>query len=47
MWASVFKNGPSKICGRVSLKNFTWFILEYLDPYTTVAENILNDLKHN
>ena len=27
----VFKNGPSKICGRQPLK--TWFILEYLDPY--------------
>ena len=29
----VFKNGPSKICGRQPLKNFTWFILEYLDPF--------------
>ena len=52
----VFKNGPSKICGRQPLKNlkwyglskqtislqifkwlfcrnFTWSILEYLDPY--------------
>ena len=45
----VFKNGPSKICGRVkfmskqtislpifrklSSKNFTWSILECLDPY--------------
>ena len=32
----VFKNGPSKICGRQPLKhlkrcgNFTWYILEYL-----------------
>ena len=25
----VFKNGPSKICGRQPLKNFTWFIFEY------------------
>ena len=27
----VFKNGPSKICGRQPLKNLTWSILEYLD----------------
>ena len=33
MWVKVFKNGPSKICGRQSLKNFTWSILEYFDPY--------------
>ena len=32
----VFKNGTSKICGRQSLKNFTWSILEYLDPYIFV-----------
>ena len=25
----VFKNGPSKICGRRPLKNFTWPFLEY------------------
>ena len=31
-WAKVFKNGPSKICGRQLLKKFTWSILEYLDP---------------
>ena len=31
-WVKVFKNGPSKICGRQPLKNFTWFIIEYLDP---------------
>ena len=29
----VFKNRPSKICGRQPLKNFTLPILEYLDPY--------------
>ena len=28
-WDKVFKNGPSKICGRQHLKNFTWSILEY------------------
>ena len=31
-WVKVFKNGPSKIYGRQTLKNFTWSILEYLDP---------------
>ena len=25
----LFKNGPSKTCGRQPLKNFIWFILEY------------------
>ena len=30
IWVNVFKNGPSKICGRQPLKNFTWTILEYL-----------------
>ena len=29
IWAKVFKNGPSQICGRQPSKNFTWFILEY------------------
>ena len=38
IWVKVFQNGPSKICGRQPLKsfsctNFTWSILEYLDPY--------------
>ena len=28
----VFKSGLGKICGRQSLKNFTWFILEYFVP---------------
>ena len=27
------KNGPSKICGRQPLKNFTWSILEYFFAY--------------
>ena len=31
-WVKVFKSGLSKICGRQPLKNFTWSILEYLDP---------------
>ena len=32
LWDKVFKNGPSKICGRQPLKNFTWSILEYFVP---------------
>ena len=28
----VFKNGPSKICGRQPLKNFPWSILECFLP---------------
>ena len=28
-WVKVFKNGPSKICERQSLKKLTWSILEY------------------
>ena len=35
-WVKVFKNGPSKICGRQPLKIFTWYILKYFDP------NVLN-----
>ena len=31
-WNKAFKNGPSKICGRQPLKNFTWSILEYFVP---------------
>ena len=34
-WGKVLKNGPNKICGRQLLKNFTWPILEYSDPYVT------------
>ena len=30
----VFKNRPSKTCGREPLKIFIWFILEYLDQYS-------------
>ena len=35
----VFKNGPSEICGRQPLRNFTWSILEYFDPNVTLCEN--------
>ena len=33
IWVEVFKNGPSEVCGRQSLKKLIWSILEYLDPY--------------
>ena len=33
IWDKVFQNGPSKICGRQPLKNFTWSILECFVPY--------------
>ena len=33
IWDKVFKNGrTSKICGRQSLKKFTWSILQYFVP---------------
>ena len=31
-WYKVFKNGSSKICGRLPLENFTWSTLEYFVP---------------
>ena len=31
-WDKVFKNGPNEICGRQTLKSFTWTILEYFVP---------------
>ena len=37
-WVQVFKNGPRKICRIQPLKNFTWFILEYLDPNVTKVQ---------
>ena len=36
----VFKNGPSKLCGRQPLKNFTWPILEYFVLITVCFTNI-------
>ena len=38
IWGKVFQNGPSKICGRQSLKNFTRSILEYFVPYILQVE---------
>ena len=32
IWGKVFKNGPSKIRERQTLKNFTWSFLEYFVP---------------
>ena len=41
----VFKNGPSKICGRQPSKSFTWSILEYINPCVTheVMSRTLSD----
>ena len=33
IWEKLFKNWPSKICGRQPLKKFTWSILEYFVLY--------------
>ena len=33
IWNKAFKSGPSKICGRQPLKNFTWSTLECFVPY--------------
>ena len=44
MWLTisdkVFKNGPSKICERQTLKNFTWSFLEYFVPYIYTTKPI-------
>ena len=31
-WDKVFKNAPSKLCGRQPLENSTWSTLEYFFP---------------
>ena len=36
-WVKVFKNGLSKIFYRLSFTNFTWYFLEYLDPFYLVS----------
>ena len=41
IWVKVFKNGPSKICGRQPLKNFTCFVLEYIDPYLKLDAHVV------
>ena len=39
IWDKAFKNGPSKICGRQPLKNFTLLsIVEYFVPYISGKE---------
>ena len=35
IWDKVFKNRPSKICGRQPLENIIWSILEYFAPILT------------
>ena len=39
-WVKVFKNGPSKICERQPLKNFTYSILKYLDPTDMLCKSM-------
>ena len=42
-WDKVFKSGPSKICGRQLLKNFTWSTLEYfVQNVLEINQGILN-----
>ena len=38
-WGKVFKNEPSKICGRQPLKIFTSSILEYFVPFYLFKNN--------
>ena len=40
IWDKVFKNGPSKTCGRQPMKKFTWSILEYFFPYEHYSNKI-------
>ena len=40
IWDKVFKNGPSKICERQTLKIFTWSFLEYFVPYIYTTKPI-------
>ena len=44
-WGRVFKNGPSKICGRQPLKIFTWSILEYFVPFVTGVITVFYSLR--
>ena len=46
VWVKVFKNGPSKICERQRLKNFTWSILEYLYPYDAIDRYLMHFFKN-
>ena len=41
IWDKVFKNEPSKICGRQPLKNFTSSILEYFFRYMIMVDQCL------
>ena len=48
IWVKVFKNGPGRIYGRQPLKNFTWVILECLDPYVNFKRNgQINPFQHS
>ena len=41
VWDKVFKNGPSKICERHPLKNFTWCILQHLVSFVLLKYGVL------
>ena len=40
IWDKVFKHGPSKICDRQHLKNFTWPVFEYFVSFYFIAFQI-------
>ena len=45
IWVNIFKNWPSKICGRqqrLPSTNVTWSSLEYLDPYISKSFHFIN-----
>ena len=45
IWIKVFKNGPSKICGRQPLKNFKWYGLLSCIPQILLGP-FLNTFNH-
>ena len=44
MWDKVFKNGPSRICGKQPIKKFTRSSFEYFVPYYSKFEVNLKKL---
>ena len=39
LWVKIFKNGPSKICGRQPLKNLKWYGLPKQNTLTHMFLN--------
>ena len=39
LWVKIFKNGPSKICGRQPLKNLKWYGLPKQNTLTPMFLN--------